>query len=375
MERPAAKAKEPSTDAPKDEHRYQRTRKTYEETIVQDQVIQKALGNELDNLKMIAESLKQKVIKKVFILGCGDSWFTGVGVRFAFEKLLGIPVEPMQALDYALYYHSTAHAEMLVIGISSSGNTKAVMDALRQAKKHGAVTIGVTNTQGSPIVQEFDHAIYVDATRKGWPTQASTAAMALLIQFALLLADEEHLNNIDDIKSLQEDLDEIPSIVSDVIKSAEEPIKDLAQGLYECRFMFFSGGGPGFAAAAFGAAKVKELSPIHAEAIPLEEFHHYRTLKPGDPLFLVAPDQASHARALDTTEVGTYDGGKVFAIIPDGEEEIKAASTWSLVLPRVNPLLSAIVYSIPLHLFAYYLSMAKFENNLGFVSAFPNLED
>ena len=370
--RPAAKAKEPSTDAPNDQHRYQRSKRTYDEAIVQDQVIERALANEMQNLKNIAAALKEKRIKRIYILGCGDSWFSGVGVRYAFEKLLGIPVEPMQALDFSLYYHSTVDPKTLVVGISSGGNTKAVIDALNQAKTRGAITIGVTNTQGSPITKTFDHAIYVDATRKGWPTQASTAAMAILIQLALLLADKDRINNRNELKTLQEDLDAIPMIVSKVIKMADDPIKSLAEEIHKCRFMFFSAGGPSFAAAAFGAAKVKELCPIHAEAIPLEEFHHYRSLKPGDPLFLVAPDQESHERALDTAEVGTYDGGKVFAIIPEGEEAIKAAATWSLALPKVNPLLTAIVYSVPLHLFAYYLSMAKFENNLGYVSAFPN---
>ena len=105
--------------------------------------------------------------------------------------------------------------------------------------------------------------------------------------------------------------------------------------------------------------------------INLEEFQHYPTLKPSDPLILIAPDQASHERAVDTAQVGTYDGGQIYAIIPEGEKDIKAAAAWSLELPEVHPLLMPIVYSVPLHLFAYYLSMAKFENQLGYTPAFP----
>ena len=314
-QRPAAKAKEPSTDNPQDEHRFNRAKQTYDEAIVQHLVIQKAIANEFQNLKTIANALKPKEIKKVYILGCGDSWFTGVGVRHAFERLLGVSTEPMQALDFSLYYNGVVDKHTLVIGISSGGNTKAVMDGLHQAKRHGAITVGVSNTQNSPITQEFDYSIFVDATRKGWPTQASTAAMAILIQLALLLADDQRIKTDPELSELQAKLDGIPEIVSHVLQLSETPMQSLAKELFACRFLFFCAGGPHFASAAFGTAKVKELCPIHAEAIPLEEFHHYRTLKPGDPLILIAPDQASHERALDTAQVGTYDGGKVYAII------------------------------------------------------------
>lgn len=370
-QRPAAKAKEPSTDHPQDEHRYNRSKQTYAEAIVQHQVIRQALANEFENLMKVADSIKGRTINKIFILGCGDSWFTGLGVRLAFERLLGVTTEPMQALDFALYYHSAVSEETLAIGISSGGNTIAVMEALHQAKIRGALTIGISNSPGSPITKEFDYSINIDATRKGWPTQASTAAMAVLIQFAIFLAVEQHLVGDEELVELQSMLDDLPEIVLHFLQLADGPMRSLANELYDCRFLFFSGGGPNYASAAFGAAKIKELCPIHAQAIPLEEFHHYRSLKPGDPLILIASDKSSHERALDTAQVGTYDGGKVFALLPEGEQEIKSAATWSLELPSVHPLLIPIVYSVPLHLFAYHLSMAKFENKIGFTPAFP----
>lgn len=372
LERPKAKANEPSTDLPDDPNRFRRANATYEEAILQGAVIQSSLEEELENLRAIAQAVKTKSWKRIYILGCGDSWFVGIGVRLAFEQVLGVPTEAMQALDYALYYYVTTDESTLVIGISSGGNTPAVMDALRQAKKQGATVIGVTNSENTPITKEFYHSIFVKATRKGWPTQASTAAMAVLIRLAIELAKASGFSLAADGIALQYQLENLPVLISSTIKNVEPAMKALAVELAKARFLFFSAGGPNFASAAFGAAKIKELCPIHASTIPLEEFHHYRSLKPGDPLILIVPDQNSHSRALDTAQVGRYDGGLIVALVPEQEKEISEVAKFAVHLPLIDPLLAPILYSIPLHLFAYYLSMEKFNLGLGHTPAFPD---
>ena len=374
MERPKSKASEPSTDLPDDPNRLRRVKLTWDEAIVQGDVMKKALAAESENLKRIAMSLASRSFSRVVITGCGDSWFSATGVRLAFERLLSIPTESMQALDFATYFYATSGRDTLVIGIASGGNTPAVMNALRHAREKGAYTLGVTNTENSPITQEFDASIIVRATRKGWPTQASTAAMAVMIQFAIELARVKNTCDLAVINSIQDALEQLPDLMTRVVETSNEQVRQLAEKLATARYMIFCGGGPHYAAACFGAAKVKELCPIHAMSIPLEEFHHYRSLKPGDPLFLVASDGPSHSRAVDTAEVGAYDGGRIFALVPPGEEEISRVSEWALHMPAVSEILAPMLYSVPLHLFAYHLAMAKFDRRLGFVPAFDEEE-
>lgn len=373
--RPQAKANEPSTDEPHDEPRKKRGERTFAEAVQQGEVIKNALQQESENILQIISLLSNRTIKRVYILGCGDSWFVGVGVRLAFERLLAIPTEAMQALDFGLYYHEIADPQTLVIGISSSGTTPTVLQAMQKAHERGAFTIGVTNTKGSKMDQDFSASIFVPATRKGWPTQASTAAMALLINFALELSAAAGIKTPQELAQHRQDLENLPDVIQAVIDLSLHPMEQLARQLVSARYFLLCGGGPHYAAACFGGAKIKELCPIHAMTIPLEEFHHYRSLKPGDPLFLVAPDAPSHRRALDTAEVGRYDGGKIFAIVPEGEEEISNVAHWVLKLPHVNPLLAPIVYSVPLHFFAYYLAMAKFQKGLGYPRAFLDDRD
>jgi len=371
LKRPKAKAAEPSTDAKDDPNRLKRVKHTRAEIGTQGDAIRQSLNLEADNLAAISGQLRGRQLDRITIVGCGDSWFVGIGVRLAFERLLGVPTEAVQALDYALYYHETANPRSLVIGISSSGTTPAVIQALEAARAKGAFTIGLSNIAASPLNSGFEAGILVRATRVGWPTQASTAAMAVLIALAIELALVWSLDSQKLVKSLRLQLSQLPDLVEAITARYDEPLAGVADELTAVRWLLFTGGGPHLAPACFGAAKIKELCPIHAVAYPLEEFHHYRSLKPGDPLFLVAPDEVSHARALDTAEVGRYDGGQIIALVPEGESEISAVANWTFEMPPIADTLAPIIYSVPLHLFAYHLAMAKFKAGLGYPGAFP----
>ena len=139
-----------------------------------------------------------------------------------------------------------------------------------------------------------------------------------------------------------------------------------AERVVGASLVLFAGAGPHFAAAAFGAAKVRELSPIHSMAIPLEEYHHYRSQKWNDPLFLVAPDTASRERALDTALVSDDIGGRTVALLPGPDSEIDARVSASWRMPKMSDALAPLVYSVPIHLFAYHFAEARFARNLGY---------
>ena len=369
--RPKAKAKEPSTDNPQDPHRKQRVLYTWEELQAQGAIIEKAVNQERQHLQEIVTDLEKHQINRIIITGCGDSWITGMGVRSIFERLLKIPTEAMQAFDLGHYFFDAVDEHTLVIGISSSGSTRSVIEALDRAEEKGAYTIGMSNTVNSPIMANYSNHILVRATRHGWPTQASTAAMAVLTQFAILLAQDWQTTESSLTKELDSDLAILPVLIDEVIEKSKPVMQELAKKWVKARYILFCGAGSNIAPAAFGCAKVKELSPVHALLIPMEEFHHYRTIKPGDPLILVAPDAAGHKRAVETAEIARYDGGQVFALTPKGEQEISNFTNMALGLPDVNDFLKPILYSIPLQIFAFYFAMEKFEHNLGFERALP----
>ena len=144
-----------------------------------------------------------------------------------------------------------------------------------------------------------------------------------------------------------------------------ERAEALGKELARADIVLLAGAGPHFAPAAFGAAKLKELAPIHAIAFPLEEYHHYRTQKAGDPMFLIAPDEASHQRALETAIVARGVGGHTIALLPEGETAISEQVAHAWHLPAVRIELAPLLYSVPLHLFSYHVTKARDALGLG----------
>src|SRR5262249_35152379 len=50
----------------------------------------------------------------------------------------------------------------VVIAVAASGTTPFTLACLREAKRQGALTIGVANNRDTPILEEADHAIWLD---------------------------------------------------------------------------------------------------------------------------------------------------------------------------------------------------------------------
>ena len=112
-----------------------------------------------------------------------------IAARQALECMLGVPCEPMQSLEFAYYHAHLVDADTAVIALSSSGETTRTVEALLVAQHRGSYTVSLTNTAGSTLQSEADTSLKIEATRVGWPTQSSTAALALLLELAIRVGE------------------------------------------------------------------------------------------------------------------------------------------------------------------------------------------
>lgn len=353
--------RESSSDAPGDPERFRRVALTEKEMMSQGEAIRATLEANAAPLAAIATDLQDRRIRRIAMVGCGDSWISGHGVRHVMEQMLGAVAEPCEAFDFATYGLDVVDAETVVMGLSSSGKTEPVIDGLKGAAGRGAYTIGLSNTLGSPLMEEFPGALHIRATRGGWPTQSSTAAMALKLALTAAVAEAKGA----DVSHLRAALAALPDQVDAVSQAFYDPAKKVAERLARADLVLLAGAGPHYAPAAFGAAKLKELAPIHAYAFPLEEYHHYRTQKAGDPMFLIAPDAVSHTRAAETALMSKGSEGYCIALVPEGETEIAEIADVVWHLPPVAAETAPILYSVPLHLFGYHAAIARDAAGLG----------
>jgi len=64
----------------------------------------------------------------------------------------------------------------VVIAVAASGTTPFTLSCLTEAKRRGALTIGVANNRDTPILKEADHAIWLDTGAE--PIAGSTSRYA-----------------------------------------------------------------------------------------------------------------------------------------------------------------------------------------------------
>jgi glucosamine 6-phosphate synthetase-like amidotransferase/phosphosugar isomerase protein len=265
----------------------------------------------------------------------------------------------MQSLEFAYYHADLVDAGTAVIALSSSGETTRTVEALLMAQRSGSYTVALTNTDGSTLQREADTALKIEASRVGWPTQSSTAALALLLELAIRIAERRAHPQA---ASLRQAFDEIPDVMTQVLEELDPLIAGIADAevAKQVQTVLFSGAGPNLASAIVGAAKVKECTTLHALDIQIEEYHHYNSQKAGEPLFLLAPSGPSVPRAVDTGTDALRWGGRLYVVTTDGEHAFDHLGAPVITLPAVPEPLSPLLYLLPAQLAGYHLGLASY---------------
>jgi glucosamine--fructose-6-phosphate aminotransferase (isomerizing) len=354
-ERRAAQAL-PSDD-PLDPQRRFRTEATRPELLAQPGVVARNLMSNAEALTTAAARLDAHAPDRVFLVGAGDSLAVMTAVRLAFETMLGVPCEPVQCLELAYYLAHDVTARSVVVALSSSGETTRTVEALLVAQAAGALTLALTNSAQSTLARESATALIVDATRIGWPTQSSTAPLALLLRLAGLVGAKR---GVGAGAALLAELDTLPELMQRTLAIADPVVAAQTEAEAAGRMYLFSGAGPSYAAAVVGAAKAKECTPDHAIAVQLEEFHHYNSQKAGEPLWMFVPSGRAVERGVDTIHEAHRLGGHVYAVTTEDETAFDDLARGVLRLPVVSEIASPLLYFLPAQLVGYHLAVAKF---------------
>jgi glucosamine--fructose-6-phosphate aminotransferase (isomerizing) len=335
-----------------------RVQATGPELFGQPAAIRATLESNATTLDAIADRLAAGV-RRVVLVGCGDSLAVMVAARQALESMLGVPCEPVQSLEFAYYQADLVDEGTAVIALSSSGETTRTVEALLMAQHRGSYTVAITNTGGSTLQTEASTSLKIEATRVGWPTQSSTAALALLLELAIRVGERRVPI---EAATLRAAFTGLPDDMAGVLDRIDPLIADIAESevAAEVRNVLFSGAGPNLASAIVGAAKVKECTTLHAVEIQVEEYHHYNSQKAGEPLFLLVPSGPSVPRAVDTGRDALRWGGRLYVVTTEGERAFDDLAGRVITLPPVPESLSPLLYLLPVQLIGYHLGLSSY---------------
>jgi DNA-binding MurR/RpiR family transcriptional regulator len=123
-----------------------------------------------DTLKLMQISQLEKAVElivnanKLYFFGVGSSGITAADGKYRFMRL-GYHVDHASDSHIMAMNASLVSKNDVVIGISSSGSTKDIVDAIRIAKENNASVICLTNHARSPITQ-YANVILLSAAKE-----------------------------------------------------------------------------------------------------------------------------------------------------------------------------------------------------------------
>ncbi|BAI81398.1 glucosamine--fructose-6-phosphate aminotransferase [Deferribacter desulfuricans SSM1] len=299
-----------------------------------------------------------KDIEKITIVACGTSWHAGLVGKFYIENFAKIPVEVDIASEFR-YRNPIATNKTLLIPISQSGETADTIAALRMSKKMGAKVVSICNVVGSTIARESDGVIYTHAGPEIGvaSTKAFTTQLASLFLFALFLGQKKGVLEKSEIKSILNDLIQLPEKIEEVLKH-DKQIEDIAKEFVRYKNFLYLGRHYNYPIALEGALKLKEISYIHAEGYPAGEMKHgpIALIDKEMPVFVLGTKSRVYDKILANVEEVKARDGIVISTVTKGDKDIISKSDYSFILPVTLEELTPFLNSIIIQLFAYHAS-------------------
>ncbi len=312
----------------------------------------------LHGLNMTDEQLNR--VTRVIITACGTSWHAGLIGEYIFEEMARIPCEVEYASEFR-YRNPIVDENTLVIAVSQSGETADTLAAIREARRRGARTIGLVNVVGSTIAREVQGGLYLRAGPEIGvaSTKAFNSQVAALAMVALKMARLRTLSLLQGRQFIQA-LQALPAQIRSMLDRAPE-VEILADRFATAHNALYLGRGVNFPVALEGALKLKEISYIHAEGYPAAEMKHgpIALIDENMPVVFIAPRDGVHGKIVSNIEEVKARGGKVIAIVTEGDAEISRLADAVFTIPATHDLLTPMLASVPLQLFAYYVAVRR----------------
>src|SRR6195952_2981365 len=180
----------------------------------------------LDEQRLSDQELRE--IDKVFIVACGTAYHSGMLAKYAIEHWTRLPVEGELASEFR-YRDPVLDRDTLVVAITQSGETAAVLGAVRQARRKRARVLAVCNTNGSQIPRESDAVLYTHAGPEVGvaSTKAFLAQVTANLLVGLALAQARGTKYRDEIARDFELLSQMPEAVATTL-TLMDPVRKLA---------------------------------------------------------------------------------------------------------------------------------------------------
>ncbi|MDL2246553.1 glutamine--fructose-6-phosphate transaminase (isomerizing) [Methanobrevibacter sp. OttesenSCG-928-K11] len=316
----------------------------------QSTAIKKTL-TEKNNIQKIINEVKDDIDKICFV-ACGTSYHASLTGKYLIESLTGISTDVIYASEFK-FSLNTLTPKTLVIFISQSGETADTLKAIDFANETSK-TLAIVNVAGSAATRKADYVILTQAGPEIGVAATKTylSQLTAIYMFAGLLADD---------KKLLKDIEKVPMYIEEILEDTSA-IEEMSKKYRYTDDFFFIGRGYSYPIALEGALKLKEITYIHGEGYAAGELKHgpLALIAEGIPVVVVLPPGESYEKTMSNLEEVKSRGADVFAIGSCDDEKLETqASDFFCINSEVSEMISPLVYTVPLQLLAYYVSIER----------------
>ena len=331
--------------------------KMLEETRQQPQALTTTLESGMRANLALRRHFEQHRPRLIVMAARGTSDNAAQFGRYLIEITTHIPVSLAAPSILTLYESPLDLRDVLVVGISQSGESTDTNAVLADARERGATTVGITNEPLSAMAKlvEYPLLIHAGGEKSVAATKTYTCQLLMVYLLAYALAGAVEL----------EDLRRIPECVDAALR-LEEDIEDLAERYFFMTRAVTVGRGLNYANALEFGLKLMETCYVVTERFSAADLMHgpIALVERSFPVFVFAPGGVtwpSVAAVLDRLQELK---AETLIITEEGKSGARSKAARLIRIPTqfkhaIEDLYTPIPFIVPAQLFAAHLASIK----------------
>lgn len=322
--------------------------------------------------RMILTTPEIYQLRKIIVVGCGDSYAAGLAMKTAMEELTGLSIEVLSAMEVARYTHPDTFGKpgsTLVMAVSNSGTVARVAEAVARAAHYGCMTLAITGKPESPLAKAAQKrvplAIPAFPVGGGNGVRSYRISMLSLLLVAIRIGEVKGRYMMNDSEAYRRAVCDYAAAWEDALPALDEQILALSKECAGKTLFDFVGSGSNLGTAWFSHAKILEATGDYAIYTDTEAWLHlncfFKELKNKLTVVYAAGNGNDRSRAEEVIGAMSDFLGTLW-VVTDSEELPLSENVKRILVPGASyqwlwPLLN----DLPVSLMAGYLCELKGE--------------
>ena len=311
------------------------------------------LSMQRKKIENIAQAIRRRDPQFVFLAARGTSDNAGRYANYLWWANNSLPIALATPSLFTYYQQPPKIKNALVVGISQSGQSPDIVSVLAEGKKQGNLTLAITNEPNSPLAQNADFVLDIQAGEEKAVAATKTYTsqlMAIAMLSAAMSGSASRWGELEQVSGWARD-----ALVQD---------QKISQAAQRYRYMQQSvvlGRGYNYATAFEWALKLKELTYVAAEPYSSADFKHgpVAMVESGFPVFAISPKGKVFDSMQNMLKHLKNDLRAELVVVSNSLAALELAEI-AIPIPENTPeWLTPLISIIPAQLFAYHLTLAK----------------